>query len=59
MASIDLTGQWTVGVTNTYGAYFPIGGVMSKGGRSILATPSTSKVAPFPALPPDSPQARP
>ena len=43
MASIDLTGQWTVGVTNTYGAYFPVGGVMSKGGRSILATPSTSK----------------
>jgi 4-hydroxybutyrate CoA-transferase len=43
VASIDLTGQWTVGVTNTYGAYFPVGGVMSKGGRSILATPSTSK----------------
>jgi len=43
VASIDLTGQWTVGVTNTYGAYFPIAGVMSKGGRSILATPSTSK----------------
>lgn len=43
MAFIDLTGQWTVGVTNTYGAYFPVGGVMSKGGRSILATPSTSK----------------
>ena len=43
MAAIDLTGQWTVGVTNTYGAYFPVGGVMSKGGRSILATPSTSK----------------
>ena len=43
VASIDLTGQWTVGVTNTYGAYFPVAGVMSKGGRSILATPSTSK----------------
>jgi 4-hydroxybutyrate CoA-transferase len=43
VASIDLTGQWTVGITNTYGAYFPVGGVMSKGGRSILATPSTSK----------------
>jgi 4-hydroxybutyrate CoA-transferase len=43
IASIDLTGQWTVGVTNTYGAYFPVGSVMSKGGRSILATPSTSK----------------
>jgi 4-hydroxybutyrate CoA-transferase len=43
VAAIDLTGQWTVGVTNTYGAYFPVGGVMSKGGRSILATPATSK----------------
>jgi acyl-CoA hydrolase len=42
-AAIDLTGQWTVGVTNTYGAYFPVGGVLSKGGCSILATPSTSK----------------
>jgi 4-hydroxybutyrate CoA-transferase len=43
VAAIDLTGQWTVGVTNTYGAYFPVGGVMSKGGRSILAQPATSK----------------
>jgi 4-hydroxybutyrate CoA-transferase len=43
VAAIDLTGQWTVGVTNTYGAYFPVGGVLSKGGCSILATPSTSK----------------
>jgi len=55
---IDLTGQWTVGVTNTYGAYFRLPAVMSKGGRSFWL-PIYLKAGTVPVLPPGLPPVRP
>jgi len=49
VAAIDLTGQWTVGVTNTYGAYFPVAASYQKAVAPFWQHLRLQRAAQFPA----------